>query len=159
MNGAPAVRFAVKRSAFYAGLLLALWVIAACFILFWINGSVMAPVSSTRSVPALMAVVISGAWGLTGWLTSPVGDLQWDGGVWRFESAGPAPRSDIGRVHVAIDLQWVMLVRFQAANGPHWLWLAQSDDAGQWFALRRAVVSAKSASDSADAPTGEGRAA
>lgn len=148
MNGAPAVRFVVKRSVFYAWLLLGMWALAVACNVYWFFFSVMAPLAPSRWMTAFGACLASGLWAVIAWLQSPQGWLQWDGGAWRFQSLGPAKLQDtnqnIGVPTVHLDFQWVILVRFQSVGhllgGARWLWLQHSHDAMQWMPLRRALA-------------------
>jgi toxin CptA len=133
MHNAPSVSYPVGRPRF-AGLLAAgLWLVGAGVTAVWVQ---QADAPGWRQVVATIALAVLGSWALFSWLRSPSGQLQWDGAGW----AGPAGAAG-GAPDVALDLQQVLLVRWQAPASPRWLWLERSRCPQRWLDLRRAVYS------------------
>jgi hypothetical protein len=68
----------------------------------------------------------------------PKGQLQWDGERWYWAGVDVVAVTSLVR---ALDLQSVMLLHIQTAQGPgFWLWLEHGADATRWLAMRRALV-------------------
>lgn len=133
MHNAPSVSYPVGRPR-VAGLLAAgLWLVGAGVTALWLQ---QADAPGWRQGLAATALAAIGAWTLRSWLRSPSGELQWDGAGW----TGPAGAAG-GALDVALDLQQVLLVRWQAPASPRWLWLERSRCPQRWLDLRRAVYS------------------
>jgi toxin CptA len=133
MHNAPSVSYPVGRPRL-AGLLAAgLWLVGASATALWLQ-QVDAP--GWRQGVAATALAVIGAWALRCWLRSPSGELRWDGAGW----TGPAGAAG-GALVVALDLQRMLLVRWQAPASPRWLWLERSRCPQRWLDLRRAVYS------------------
>ena len=65
------------------------------------------------------------------------GDLQWDGSQWQW--SGFKGGACLLQRH--LDFQALVLISLHRLNEPPvWLWLQQSQDSRQWFALRRAMI-------------------
>jgi hypothetical protein len=135
MRHAPSVSYPVGRSPFSALLRSALWLAGAGAIAAWIATG---QVDATRVSAAAIALAACGCWAGWSWWREPAGTLAWDGARWTFST--PA-REDEGSVRPALDLQSVLLVRWDAPQ-PGWFWLDRRSSPRHWDALRRAVHSA-----------------
>lgn len=91
---------------------------------------------------AIMAVLLAGTAARASWVRLPVGQLAWDGDVWRWESAGYQAGIAEHEVSVVADFQRNLLLRLEnQAHASMWLWLEQSALPERWLDLRRAVYS------------------
>ena len=141
MHSAPSVSYPVVRSRRAALLLLAAWGLGALAILGWAAGS---PPSSSSLATALQLaspawVVLTGVAVAAFWRRLPADALAWDAQHWRCEAAG-APSTE-GTLAVALDLQGLVLARFQPARGAiRWLWLDRDAAPGRWHGLRCALA-------------------
>lgn len=106
-----------------------------------------------RQSAGLAAVAGVGLAALYGWKTSPVGQLVWDGQVWRWESQGDLARVAQYELSVALDFQILMLLRIEnAAHAKLWLWAEHRAFPARWLDLRRAVYSPHRATDGESSP-------
>jgi hypothetical protein len=135
MHNAPAVIYPAGRSFLAGAALLATWLAGASGFVLW---SVQARASSVGIALASTAVLFGGAVALRGWLHSPVGALSWDGRDWTW-TAGST--TETGTPEVALDVQRLLLLRWQGGGHPAWLWLERSVHPALWDDLRRAVYS------------------
>lgn len=133
MNNAPSVSYPVARPL-VAGLVVAgLWLAGAATTAAW---TLAADAPGWRQACAGFAVASGGLYALTSWMRALTGDLNWDGTGWT------APRTTVaGSLEVALDLQWLLLVRWVGPEGSRWLWLEQQRCPPRWRDLRRAVYS------------------
>ena len=95
-----------------------------------------------RQFAGLISVICDGSAAFQGWKNSPVGQLAWDGQVWRWE--GPGYQAGIAeyKLLAAVDFQNVMLLRIEnQAHAKLWLWAEQRAFSARWLDLRRAVYS------------------
>ena len=93
-------------------------------------------------VLAITTVLLAGAAARTSWIRLPVGQLAWNGDVWRWESAGYKAGIAEHEVSVIADFQRIVLLRLEnQAHASMWLWLEQSALPERWLDLRRAVYS------------------
>ncbi|PQA80136.1 hypothetical protein C5F52_26420 [Limnohabitans sp. TS-CS-82] len=82
---------------------------------------------------------------LLGWRAlGQVGTLTWDGQVWCLHDQGLGLEDALGDVHVALDVQKALLLRWLPASDtlqakPQWLWLGSQSADNRWQDLRRAV--------------------
>ena len=133
MHSAPSVSYPVGRPRF-AGLLAAgLWLVGAVVTLMWVRE---AGALGWRHALAGGTLAVAGGWTLLSWMHSPRGQLHWDGAAW----TGPLGSGAVA-LDVALDLQYVMLVRWREPRPAHWLWLERSCSPHGWLDLRRAVYS------------------
>jgi len=70
--------------------------------------------------------------------------LTWDGQVWCLHDHNTGDEDALGVVHVALDVQTALLLRWQPASDtlnakPQWLWLGAQAAGDAWQNLRRAV--------------------
>ena len=136
MHGAPSVSYPVGRSRLAGALVLAAWTagLLACLAFAWQG----AP--PARLAIAAAACIGAGAWALRWWLRQPAGLLAWDGSAWTWSGGGPA--IEAGAVQVALDLQSLMLLRWQAPEAAlRLVWVERARLPARWDALRRAVYS------------------
>ena len=133
MHNAPSVSYPVGRPLF-AGLLAAgLWSAGAAACLVWTFRS---DAAGWRQAAAAVALAVTGLWALMAWLRSARGELRWDGAGWTAPGDGAA-----GVPEVALDLQHLLLVRWQAPRSGGWIWLERRRCPPRWPDLRRAVYS------------------
>ena len=95
-----------------------------------------------RQFAGLISVICVSSAAFQGWKNSPVGQLAWDGQVWRWE--GPGYQAGIAeyKLLAAVDFQNVMLLRIEnQAHAKLWLWAEQRAFSARWLDLRRAVYS------------------
>lgn len=98
-------------------------------------------------------VVGAGLAALYGWKNSPVGQLAWDGQVWRWE--GPGYQVGVAEydLSAALDFQNLMLLRIEnQAHATLWLWAERRTFPARWLDLRRAVYSPQRALNSVISP-------
>ncbi len=87
-------------------------------------------------------VVGAGFAALYGWKNSPVGQLAWDGQVWRWE--GPGYQVGVAEYDLSatLDFQNLLLLRIEnQAHAALWLWAERRALPARWLDLRRAVYS------------------
>jgi toxin CptA len=135
MHSAPSVNYPVGRSPFAGTLLLLVWLLGAMAVALW--WSLMAA-GSWRLLLAGLAVGAVGALAARQWWLTPAGDLTWDGEAWNWK---PAAGSQEGSLHVAVDLQRWLLLRWATSGSVSWLWLERSRRSDRWDDVRRAVYS------------------
>ena len=73
-----------------------------------------------------------------------VGCLIWDGETWSLHALSATGEGVLGAVHVVLDVQKALLLRWQPASDtlnakPQWLWLGAQAPDDSWQNLRRAV--------------------
>ncbi|MBI2770071.1 MAG: hypothetical protein HYX47_10640 [Burkholderiales bacterium] len=133
MHSAPSVTYPVGRSRFMGLLAAGLWLGGAVAAGWWWAQS---DAAGWRHGIALAVLAAAGAHAALAWWRSPQGDLAWDGSGWAWDGAGAA-----GSLHVALDLQRHMLVRWNGPGRSGWLWLERARSPARWQDLRRAVYS------------------
>jgi hypothetical protein len=107
-----------------------------------------------RQLAGLLVVVGAGSAAYSGWRNSPVGQLRWDGQVWRWE--GPGYQAGVAEYELlaAVDFKNVMLLRIEnQAHAKLWLWAERRAFPARWMDLRRAVHSPHRASDGVVRPS------
>ena len=76
---------------------------------------------------------------------SGVGELVWDGSAWGLHLGAPGHPAWLGdgTLHVLLDLQVVLLLRWRAEGllGGKWIWLERWSTPSRWHLLRCAVYS------------------
>jgi len=88
----------------------------------------------------VLVVTWAGWW----WQRSPRGQLLWREGQWQWALDGCGEPAPVAAVHVALDVQCVLLLRLEGApRAPRWLWLERRRDVARWDDLRRAVWAAR----------------
>ena len=139
IHNAPAVVYPLKRSRFLGQLLFGLWLAGLCSVAGWlfINQRF-----DWRCVTAFVAVLGTGVAALVGWQHQPVGDLCWDGLVWRWESVGYQAGVVEQELVVMADFQSSILLRLKnPASASLWLWPEKRTSPARWLDLRRAIYS------------------
>lgn len=149
MHNAPTVEYPLGRSPFENRLLYALWSSVACVYALWFFYAGAADWRPWLGLAfALAAVLLARSAGQA----RTAGRLVWDGRSWNWISAGA---STLGKVAMQLDLQRVMLLRFETDAGTgRWFWLDQSAAPARWQALRRAIHAKTPGDSSADSSTG-----
>lgn len=143
LHNAPPVVYPLGRSRFLGGLLLALWLAGLLVLLLWCYVS--RPLD-WRMVLALVAVLGAGVVARTGWYNAPIGQLTWDGEVWRWESSSYQTGIAEHELSVIADFQSMLLLRLEnQARARLWLWVEQKSLPERWLDFRRAVYSPRKA--------------
>jgi hypothetical protein len=143
MHNAPPVAYPLGRSHFQGVALAVLWLAGLLVTVGW---WLLAPGFDWRIGVAMATVAAAGAAAWLGWRSAPVGQLHWDGQVWRWESPGYQAGTPVLSLSVALDLQRTMLIRLD--NHDHvslWLWAHRAELPERWMDLRRAVYSRRKA--------------
>jgi len=155
MHSAPSVNFPVGRSRDASRLLGTIWAAGACCA-----GAASHPLDGIgwRTAVLWAGVLLCG--GLAWWAhrQQPVGELRFDGQVWRL--TGRAGDIHGVRPVPALDLQSLLLVRLvEPGRHSRWLWLERRSAPARWLDLRRAVYSRAPSADPADPATASRRSA
>jgi hypothetical protein len=138
-HNAPSVTYPLGRSHWQAWVLLGFWLAALAVVGAWVMTS---PSVGWRQWAGLVMVAGVGLMALNSWKNSPVGQLAWDGQVWRWE--GPGYQTGVAEyeLSVALDVQNLMLLRIEnQAHATLWLWAERRAFPARWLDLRRAVYS------------------
>lgn len=136
MHDAPSVTCPVGRSVWAALIVALLWLAGAAVVGLW---SAQPQVTAWRVALAWGAVgcgALVSAWSI--WRARE-GVLAWDGEAWSWSRRGAAPAA--GRVRPGLDLQRVLLVRWDGGTSGCWLWLERRRCGARWDDVRRAVYS------------------
>ncbi|MGQ2978596.1 MAG: hypothetical protein ACT6Q9_02760 [Polaromonas sp.] len=143
MHNAPPVAYPLGRSHFQGVALALVWLAGvAVTILWWL----VAPGFDWRIGVALAAVALAGVAAWLGWRSAPVGQLHWDGQVWRRESPDCPAGTPVLALTVALDLQRSLLIRLHTPDHAGlWLWVHRAAFPERWLDLRRAVYSRRKA--------------
>ena len=95
-----------------------------------------------RAIFGGTAVLFAGFVAIRGWINSPIGQIAWDGQVWRWESQGYQTGVAEQSLFVIADFQSLLLLRLEnQAHASLWLWAEQKALPARWRDLRRAVYS------------------
>jgi toxin CptA len=140
MHNAPSVSYPVGRCAFQRRLFVWFAVLTSAVLLAWALNQ-----GLTATWYAAVAAAALGL--LLGWRAlGQAGTLTWDGQVWCLHdlNQGQGHEDALGDVHVALDVQKALLLRWQPASDtlnakPQWLWLGSQASDNRWQDLRRAV--------------------
>ena len=142
MHNAPSVSYPVGRCAFQRWLYAFFVVLTSAVLLAW-------ALSQGLNATWYMAVAAAALGLLLGWRAfDQAGTLTWDGQVWCLhdlnQGQGQGHEDALGEVHVALDVQKALLLRWQPASDtlnakPLWLWLGSQGASHAWQDLRRAV--------------------
>lgn len=131
--------YTLGRSHWQAFLLSAFWLAALLLASVWTLGSQQL---GWRQAAGFITLMGAGWAAWYGWANAPVGQLAWDGQVWRWE--GPGYQAGVAEyeLSVALDFQKVMLLRLEnQAHAKLWLWAERRAFPERWLDLRRAVYS------------------
>jgi hypothetical protein len=138
MHNAPSVSYPVGRCAFQRWLFVGFAVLTSAVLLAWaLNQGLTATWCAAAAAAALGL--------LLGWRAlDQAGTLTWDGQVWCLHDQGLGLEDALGDVHVALDVQKALLLRWQPTSDtlkpkPQWLWLGSQASDNRWQDLRRAV--------------------
>ena len=127
------------RSRVQAAVCLGFWFLGCLAVCLWIYAA------QNRGLVLLAGVVVlvlTGWAAFSGWKSSPLGTLAWDGQCWRWQSNGYQAGVAEYEVVVAADFQHIVLLRLQnPARARLWLWAERSTLPERWLDLRRAVYS------------------
>ena len=138
-HNAPPVVYPLGRSAFLANLLLGLWLAGLFSELWWYEN---ARQLDWRAALASFAVLIAGIAARISWTNLPVGQLAWDGDVWKWESARCQAGVAEHELSVIVNCQHRLLLRLENhARISLWLWAEQNAMPERWLDFRRAVYS------------------
>ncbi|WP_395060671.1 hypothetical protein [Polaromonas sp.] len=143
MHNAPPVAYPLGRSHFQGMVLAAVWLAGLLVTAGW---WLIAPGFDWRIGLGVVAVAATGAVAWLCWRSAPVGQLHWDGQVWRWESPSYQAGTPVLDLSVALDLQRTLLIRLD--NHDHatlWLWAHRGALPERWLDLRRAVYSRRKA--------------
>ena len=106
--------------------------------------------ATLRQLFGSAAVFGVGLLALRAWYNTPVGQLAWDGQLWRWEGRGYQVGAANYELIVALDFQNLMLLRIEnQAHAKLWLWAERRALPSRWLDLRRAVYSPHRLIDSA----------
>ena len=102
--------YPLGRSRWQVWVLSGLWAVAVLLVAAWVLAS---QLTGWRQLTGIAAVICVGLVVYQGWKNSPVGQLAWDGQVWRWE--GPGYQAGIAEYKLlrALDFQNVMLLRIE----------------------------------------------
>ena len=138
MHSAPSVSYPVGRCAFQRWLYAFFIVLTSAVLLAW-------ALNQGLNTTWYMAVATAALGLLLGWRAlGQAGTLTWDGQVWCLHDLNQGHEDALGEVHVALDVQKALLLRWQPASDtlsakPLWLWLGLQASDSRWQDLRRAV--------------------
>jgi toxin CptA len=117
------------------GLGLANWLVVGS----WLQAS---SLTDWRQVLAIVATGCAGLAGYYSWKNSALGQIAWDGQLWRWESPGYQRGVAEQTLSVLADFQHVLLLRLEnKAHASLWLWVERKTAPERWMDLRRAVYS------------------
>jgi hypothetical protein len=138
MHSAPSVSYPVGRCAFQRWLYAFFVVLTSAVLLAW-------ALNQGLNATWYMAVAAAALGLLLGWRAlGQAGTLTWDGQVWCLHDLNQGHEDALGEVHVALDVQKALLLRWQPASDtlnakPLWLLLGLQASDNRWQDLRRAV--------------------
>lgn len=99
-----------------------------------------------RLFVAVTAMALAGLAAIIGWKNSPVGQLAWDGQLWRWEGPGYQVGATEQKLSVVVDFQNLLLLRLENPAHAHlWLWAERKVLPERWLDFRRAVYSPRRA--------------
>ena len=136
---APPVVYPLGRSRFQGLLLASLWCSGFLSSLLWVytTGSI-----DWRICLLWLCLASAGLAAALGWRSAPLGQLAWDGQLWRWESAGYQAGVAEQQISVIADFQHVLWLKIEnQAHASLWLWLERAAMPERWLDLRRAVYS------------------
>ena len=137
LHNAPSVSYPLGRSRFLVFFLFFGWLLAAGVTIWWWRS---APPDDWRPLLGVLCCLLAGLAMTAGWRRSPVGELQWDGENWYWESEVYQDSAELNAPVVALDLQSAMLLRLDnPAGAVWWLWAERAAAPERWLDMRRAV--------------------
>jgi toxin CptA len=138
MHNAPSVSYPVGRCAFQRWLYVCFTLLASAVLWAWALNQETGLFGYFAACAAALGVAL-------GWRSlQHQATLTWDGHVWCLHGANTAREDALGQVHVALDAQKALLLRWQPTSDtrqskPVWLWLGAEQSHSHWLSLRRAV--------------------
>ena len=138
MHNAPSVSYPVGRCAFQRWLFVGFAVLTLAVLLAWAFNQGLTSIWYVAVAAAALGLLL-------GWrVLGQAGTLTWDGQVWCLHDQGLGLEDALGDVHVALDVQKALLLRWQPTSDtlhakPLWLWLGLQASDKRWQDLRRAV--------------------
>jgi toxin CptA len=115
------------------------WAAGAAAVSAWAYFS---SVNDWRVLFAVLASALAGCVAAGGWYAAPVGNLAWDGQVWRWQSEAYSTGESTLELVAVLDFQRVLWLRLENSAGASlWLWAEKSALPHRWMDLRRAAVS------------------
>ena len=138
MHNAPSVSYPVGRCAFQRWFFVGIAVLTSAVLLAW-------ALNQGLTATWYVSVAAAALGLLLGWRAlGQAGTLTWDGQVWCLHGQGSGYEDTLGGVHVALDVQKALLLRWQPTSDtlhakPLWLWLGLQASDNRWQDLRRAV--------------------
>jgi hypothetical protein len=140
-HNAPPVLYPIGRSFFLGSLLAVLWLAGLISVSLWWYATRHADWRMALAL-ALAAVLVAGIAARLSWNNLPIGQLAWNGEVWRWESASYQTGIAELELSVIADFQFRLLLRLENhARASLWLWAEQRTMPDRWLDLRRAVYS------------------
>ena len=138
-HNAPQVVYPLGRSVFLGAALIVIGLTSAAVVGFWIAS---APVAGWRLWLTLAVFLASFIAAARGWRAAPVGYLNWDGQLWRWQSRSYLTGESNVQLQVALDFQAALWLRLENSDGAVlWVWAERSALPYLWMDLRRAVYS------------------
>ena len=138
-HSAPPVAYPLGRCVIQACLLAGVWCAGLLLALLWIDSS--HPPGWAMALLACSLVVA----GLAAWVAirkPALGQLSWDGHLWRWESASYRSGLAEQQLVVIADFQHLLLLRIEnPARAALWLWAERKAFPSRWMDFRRAVYS------------------
>ena len=138
-HNAPSVTYPLGRSRLQAVVWFFIWAVGLLAVGGWTYTSQQ---FDWRHVSGLFAVLCSGVAGYQNSQRLAIGQLSWDGQVWRWASQSYLAGAVEFELSVAVDFQHIMLLRIgNPASAKLWLWAEKGKLPERWMDLRRAVYS------------------
>ena len=138
MHNAPSVSYPVGRCAFQAWLFASFNLLTSAVLVAWALHQGLGFVWWAAAAAFAIAAYL-------GWQALRyAATLTWDGQVWCLHDQNSGQVDALGEVHVALDVQKALLLRWLPASDtlqakPQWLWLGLQATDTRWQDLRRAV--------------------
>jgi len=137
MHRAPSVIYPVGRSHNAERLLIALWVLGVCAVVFASAQS--EGIDWRDGILLLCAIAATVAAWISIFRTSTRANLIFDGQSWSMSGSIDLPTA---RAAVMLDLQQLLLIRLREPLGAaRWVWVERDAMPHQWRDLRRALYS------------------
>ncbi|WP_281888615.1 hypothetical protein [Limnohabitans sp. TEGF004] len=138
MHNAPSVSYPVGRCAFQRWLYAFFMVLTSAVLLAWAFNQGLTATWYLAVAAAALGLILGSR------VLGQAGTLTWDGQVWCLHDQGLGLEDALGDVHVALDVQKALLLRWLPASDtlhakPLWLWLGLQASDNRWQDLRRAV--------------------
>nr|WP_315260381.1 hypothetical protein [uncultured Limnohabitans sp.] len=138
MHNAPSVSYPVGRCAFQRWLYAFFMVLTSAVLLAWAFNQGLTATWYLAVAAAALGLLLGSR------VLGQAGTLTWDGQVWCLHDQGLGLEDALGDVHVALDVQKALLLRWLPASDtlhakPQWLWLGGQGGDNRWQDLRRAV--------------------